>query len=511
MGVMRFLVHPDELFKEWPEVYRAYICGFDGRVYPTRIEVERNVVACRRKASESGKLHVAWPVEGFGRPMVNTTQLSERDQPYVLAVELARGKISQVREQAAAWEQARMQLPDEFHELNRKAHRLFAKSTATQNEEDLATRIANDALQAAFEAAECLVQDYTRQRLAVRSKRSPRLPVRLECGLGRAEFDEDAAEAFTRTFTAASSPIQWKYVEPEEGRYEWDVYDAQVDWCLDQRLPATGGPLLDFSFDGLPQWLSQWSDDFFNLRSFIADFVETAISRYLGRIRTWEVAARANVGGAMDLTEEHRLGLVVRALESARQVDQDVQLMISVDQPWGEYQARGRHQLSAIQFVDALVRAGVGLSTVNLEIAVGYTPWGTASRDVLEFSRLIDLWNCLGIPLSITLAFPAKSGDDERAASGLKVNGPQWKQRWSPAAQAAWIDEYMPVLMAKQSITAIRWCHWTDEAEHFHPHAGLKNAQGAARPALDRFAALRADYWQSTGDEDSIETVILKS
>ena len=72
MGVMRFMVYPESLLDDWPELQRAYVSGIDGRVYPTRIEVEGNVIACRRANSESGKVHVALPVEGFGRPCAST-------------------------------------------------------------------------------------------------------------------------------------------------------------------------------------------------------------------------------------------------------------------------------------------------------------------------------------------------------------------------------------------------------------------------------------------------------
>ena len=43
--------------------------------------------------------------------------------------------------------------------------------------------------------------------------------------------------------------------------------------------------------------------------------------------------ARANAGGALALTEENRLTLVAKVLEVARQVDQEAQFVIRIDQP----------------------------------------------------------------------------------------------------------------------------------------------------------------------------------
>src|SRR5579863_2503823 len=108
MGVMRFVVHPAALLSDWPEAHRVYICGVDQAAWPTRVEISGSELLCRRQNSDSGKLNIAWPVLGFGRPMLATASLPERDEAYILAVELARGKVVQVRNQLASWQLAGM-------------------------------------------------------------------------------------------------------------------------------------------------------------------------------------------------------------------------------------------------------------------------------------------------------------------------------------------------------------------------------------------------------------------
>src|SRR5580692_8236467 len=128
MGVMRFVVHPTGLLDGWPEVHRAYISGVDQAAWPTRIELADNQLLCRRQNSDSGKLNIAWPVPGFGRPVLSTASLPEREEAYLLAVELARGKIVQVRNQVAIWQSAGMMIPDDFVPLHREAHQLLARA-----------------------------------------------------------------------------------------------------------------------------------------------------------------------------------------------------------------------------------------------------------------------------------------------------------------------------------------------------------------------------------------------
>lgn len=487
MGVMRFLIHPPQMADDCPDVFRAYISGIDGRVHPTRVEIDGPIMACRRPVSESGKLHVPWPVEGLGRPVLCTASLPEREAPYHLPVELARGKISQVRDQVSAWELQGMRIPREFTPLHREAQSLFARAAAAQGEPRQAAELANLALARECRAADLLADAYTQQRMAIQRRRSRQPPALLGCRLERMVPSSEETRQFVGTFSAAVVPVSWKAIEPTEGNYHWELNDTQVRWCERQKLLTYGGPLIDLSPDGLPAWLWQWDGDVLNLQSFLCDFVETAISRYYGFIRTWEIAARANSGGAMTLSEEDRLSLVARALEVARHIDQEIQLLITVDQPFGEYQARGHHRLSPFQFVDALARSGVGLTGVNLEFGVGYQPRGTGPRDRLSVSRLIDHWSVLGLPLNVTLAFPSSAEADPQADGDLEVPAcSPWKRDWSAESQAEWLEEYVPMFLAKPSVVGVFWTHFSDDGAHHFPHAGMLNAEGEPKPALQR-------------------------
>lgn len=496
MGVMRFLIPPAEPLEDRPEAYRAYLSGADGRIFPTRVEIADGMMICRRTGSESGRLHVAWPIPGYGRPVISTGSLMEREEPYLLVLELTRGKLVQVRNQLAAWEQGGMEIPAGVRASLAEGQRLFARAAPVQERPEESSRLAREALLLACQAADWLTAAYTAQALEHRHRRYSQLPTSLGCSLGEAVPTAAWGQEFCDAFQAAVVPFEWRRIEPREGSYNWDSYDAQLAWCDQHRLLIRGGPLLDFAPDGLPAWLWQWEHDYFNLQSFVCDFVETAISRYVGRVRLWEVAARVNTGGVLALNEENRLMLTARVLDVARQVDEESQLFIRIDQPWGDYQARGQHRLSPLQFVDALIRSGVGLSGVNLEIAVDYRPRGTLARDPLEFSRLIDQWSVLGIPLFVTLAFPSDTGPDPRAHADLEVEPHHWRLPCSEEAQAAWIDLHLPLLIAKPAVVGVIWTHFSDAEPHEFPHAGLLRPDQTPKPALHRIIAHRLEHWK---------------
>jgi hypothetical protein len=323
----------------------------------------------------------------------------------------------------------------------------------------------------------------------------------LGCALGQYLPAEAFGLSFRESFAAARISVEWKHVVNAEGEPNWDLADAQLDWALANRLLVSGGPLLDLSADGMPAAIGAWGSDLPNLQSFVCDYVETAVGRYAGRIRHWNVCTRANTGGAFALSEESRLWLAARALEVVRQVDDEVQVMIGVDQPWGEYQARGVHRLAPLQFVDALLRAGIGLSAVDLEIAVGYRSRASAPRDLLELSRLLDVWSLLGIPLDITLACPSEPvAADPQASPGIEIDQGRWKEAWSESAQADWIDGMLPMLMAKQAVVGIYWMNLSDGVRHEFPHAGLMRPDGTPKPALSHFTEHRRALVKTDSD-----------
>jgi hypothetical protein len=484
MGVMRFVVHPPELISDWPEAALAYMTGMDGRIFPTRIEFEGNLLCCRRPLSDSGKLSVPWPVTGTGRPVLTTTSLREREEPYLLPLELARGKLAAIRDQAASWEMAKMVLPDAFRERQQAAFHCFAHASARQDDLEECCRSAGEAIELACQAADILVDAYIVQRLS-HIRRTHHSPSLLGCLADETALSPEGQKILSENFNTASIPIRWTQVESREGEYHWELTDKLVEVLTSHRTILRGGPLLDLRTGGLPEWLSPWKDDFLNLPSFVCDFVDTAISRYTGVIRIWEVSAGGNLGGALQLNEEHRLALVARSLEAAIRTDSDSQYFIRIAQPWGEYQREGRHRLSPFQFVDALIRSNLGLTGVSLDINVGYQGETCFTRDLHSVSRLIDLWSMLGIQIHVNLACPSSSDPDPRADPQFVVQDRVWTGPWTEELQAEWMERIIPLLVAKPCVTGIFLEQFSDSIPHRYPHAGLLRSDATPKAMLD--------------------------
>jgi len=490
MGLIRFYIDPGSAPAVRPGAHRAYITSFDGRVHSTKVEFEDGILSCRRQQQESGKLHIPWPIPGRGSPVVSTTSLPERERPYNLLLELARGKLAEVREQAANWQQLRMVIPSTYLQAQQAAFQLLAKASASQDDINFTCRLAEQSLQRSFEAAELLTRDYILQRRAHRPSAGPQKSSLLGAKIDANVLQTPIADRLPGVLSAVAVPIEWTAIEPNEGHYSWDAVNRAIAFASEHRLVMRGGPLVDFGPGGLPNWLKTWQNDILNLPSFVCDFVETAVSKYTGMIRIWEVAARGNTGGALALSEDHRLAIVARVLETASRTHSDGQFFIRISQPWGEYQARGQHRLSPLQFVDALIRSNLGLSGVNLEIAMGYQPAGSLSRDLFSLSRLIDQWTQLGVQLHVTLACPSSMEVDPNADADLEVTSSAPGGIWTPAAQEQWLAEATSLLMAKAAVTGVFIDDLSDAVPHTYPNAGLFAADGSPKPAWSRLEAV---------------------
>src|SRR5262249_13912157 len=301
--------------------------GPDNMPWPTHVHVDGDLLVLSRDVDESGHLVMPWDVNGVGRIMGGTATLMERDPPYNLRIELARGKINQLRCLAADWQGGGLIVPTDLNQKIRDASLAFGNAV-TRTDAEEAGRLAQEALAVGCRAGEELVRTYVEQMFQVRHQRLLQLESALACRLGSTQPSPPHAELLVQTCNTVVLPFYWKDVEPSESDYRWDTYDTLLDWAQAKGLTVYAGPLIDFSPDRLPDWLWLWEKDLTSLASFMCDYVETVIKRYRDRIRSWQLTAAANCSTVLSLGEDELMWLAVRLYEAARQIDPNLNLVI---------------------------------------------------------------------------------------------------------------------------------------------------------------------------------------
>jgi hypothetical protein len=459
---------------------------------PTQVEIAEGRLTISRSISESGFLLVPWYVGQFGNLVVSTSTLRETDEPYRLLVELARGKLNQVRMQAEEWKGIGLRIPPGYDESLGETTRMFSKALLAppSSEADLlATRV----LEQSCTLSDTLVREFIEQMFETRHQEEGKLDTRLSARMTRGPGE--LGGIYSQTFNAAQVGICWRNAEPEESRYDWSGPDAAVAFAKSAELPITAGPVIDLCPGMLPNWVAGWESDLPTLAAFMCDFLETAIGRYKEDIRRWVICAGFNQADTLRLDDDDRLRLAFRLFEAAAQIDPDLELVLSIAQPWGDYLVDENHIISPLTFPDDLMRAGLRLSGLELEIRAGTLPRGSLPRDLLDTARMLNLFGVLQLPLEIVLSYPSSAQDDAIAKPfGQSIWPPMIDSGPSIEGQAAWGSSFAALAMCIPHIRSVTWDNWCDADPHLTPSGGIVDASGLPKPLLTLLRTLRSAH-----------------
>ncbi|WP_404307147.1 glycoside hydrolase family protein [Neorhodopirellula lusitana] len=557
MGQMHFYV-PDaaaDFFHQchWQE---AYLCGIEGvpwqsrnifhpsndpSVLPTEEHADQaeaeggGVLTLNRAVDTSAKLLLTCPVEGIGFRVLTTCSLRCVETPHNLLVELARGSCHRVRIQADTWQRGGLTLSEKFNQLIGQGVTAFLDAIQPTNSalkpetpefEAEVTQSAIQAIALLEQAASELGELFATQSMAFRRTREPRLSTMMAVGVCPASRAETASAAnpddtigglsaeesvvpgfgedgIGQAFNAAAVRISWGDIENDSGSNDFGPVTRVLEACEQSGTRVIGGPIIDHRDGLLPDWLTLLGDDFEQLMSAMTQFVEATVNQFRGRVHLWNAAAGLNIVGPLSLDDEQIMRFSIGILQTIRRCDPNTPVIMSIDQPCGEYLARHANGISPIHFADALLRSGLGLAGIGLNFRFGYSKGQTHPRSPVEFAQLIDRWATLNSPLLVQLSVPAAPGEDADARMKVSpvalspgMNGTLDCEHQSKAwadQQYAFARPLVQTLLAKQIVHAVVWDGWSDQLPHLSPHSGVIDGAGNARPILRYLTELREE------------------
>jgi hypothetical protein len=422
--------------------------------------------------------------------MLSTATLAERAEPYRLLVELARGRVNQLRNQAADWESGGLELPAAIDEAIRNVSRTFGRAVCQCSDAD-ADKDSEEALLLALATGEDLVSEYVAQVMKARTTRTPRLPTLFGCNV---TAPTTQTELLKSAFNTLRAPLNWRQIEEREGTYNWEPFDAWLAWARPLGLTLEVGPLFEMSPTRLPEWLPTKLGDPQGVANLMLEFLEAALERYRDQIKFWMITSGMNDPNLLELDEEESLWLNTQLYATAQQVHPSGEFSLGLAQPWGEAVARGSPAYSPFVFADALMRSRVLLSSLDLELVFGVAPRGSVGRDRLDLSRLFDLYALLGVPLKVTLGVPAAATDDPNRDHAYGMDSLYGADAWTPQTQAGWVEMLSQLIICKPFISSLVYAQFNDAQPHRFPNLGLLDGRGEPRPALAKLRELREKY-----------------
>jgi GH35 family endo-1,4-beta-xylanase len=480
--MLRFAVFDDNgPAAQWPLI-NAHLIGADDQPVRGEISFEQGVITCRKRGSQAVGLCLQYDAGSAGTLMLQTCLLPDRQEPYLLSVELARHRVKMFLAKSEEWvmfdlsaEHPAMKLWEEARQLSTLAW--------TSDDQIKANNAANRSLILAVEASERLAMAHAElllhRRYAQRPASSSTLGVRLWPKVDSAPLKQIIA----KDFDLLVLPLNWRELEVSEGRYDWDAVDRWMEWASKQGKPIVAGPLLDFSKRAVPEWMYVWQHDYDTCRDMAYDHIDKVVARFKSVVGMWNIASGLNTNENFVFTAEQMLDMTRMAVLKVRQERKGARAMVELTQPFGEHASSNKDSVHPLSFMERLVQEGVRLDAVGVQLLFGQQERGRATRDLMQISSLLDKFFLLEIPVLISaMGVPSET---------IEARGGSWHGPWSAELQQKWIARVFAICMSKPYVESIFWNELFDHANAELPRSGLVTDTGKAKPALSRLINLR--------------------
>ncbi len=534
-------------------VSQAYLFGPDEVPVPATIRFEHGRIFCEKPSADSAGLALQFRVDApaggggsLGMLLLRTCLLPEREEPYLLTVELARHRIMLVLNKLEEWalfdlppdhpilvqlDKSREEFtgalvalchraggggasaPDPASVLEANAAAARALALALDASERLALLHAEQQLQGrldgslfadAKERTDALTMDRVLPEGAAKAPDSvgivlPQPPL-LGCAIDPSNFAEPLTRAAAAMCDFVTMPMRWLEMEPTEGKYSFAKTDKWIEWAVrTAKLPVVAGPLIDFREVCVPEWLYIWEHDYETLRELVYEHIKTIVTRYRRTVARWTVCSGLHVNDSFALSVEKMMDLTRMCALLVKKLHPAAKVQLEIAQPWGEYFVTNKRSMPPRMYADMISQAGIVVDAFALRVQMGQPAPGRAARDLMAIADLLDRYAELDKPITIAAtgvpsqAIPPQqpaAGDGE-APTPVITDGGFWRAPWSPEAQARWVQQAVGVMLSKPYVHSVCWQDLYDSAAGDMPAGGLLTESGVPKPAAAAFAELR--------------------
>jgi len=495
--MLKFQVFDGETAAQaWP-LRNCYLIGSDGNAMRADITFKDGLIVVDKREAGTSALALQHKVGDLGELTIQTCLLPEREQPYLLTLELARHRLMLLYNKLEDW--GMFELPDEHPVTQRsnKARAAFIEALCVQHDEPAKScELAHECLVAALDGTEELALAHAELLLNKRKSSGslPKAPV--GCGVTIEHNDARLKTGVRNNFDFIQIPVPWKVVAPEENDYQWDRMDDWAKWAGKARMPVVAGPVISFEPSCLPDWLYIWEYDYDTVRDLIYEHVERVVSRYKNIVTMWNVVSGLHVNSHFTFNFEQLMDLTRMATMLVKKIQPHAKVMVELRQPFGEYYATNQRSIPPMMYADLIVQSAIAFDAFGLRLPMGQAVQGQYTRDLMQVSSMFDQFAHFGKPVYVTVATPsdpvtpmmiARSDSDEPvdATSGF------WRRPWSPAVQSRWAEAVFQIAISKPYIEAIAWQDLIDFPNIDLPLSGLLDDEIRLKESFRKVIAFR--------------------
>jgi hypothetical protein len=451
----------------------AYLFGTDGTsLRRAKIVFDNGQVDCQKPTTDSAGLALLWPVEGFGRVLLPTTFLPDRERAYCLNVEIARARLMQIINRREEW--SLFENAQDLEEISREAQDLFVKAVQRIRDPVVASQLADRSLRRAMVLSEKLALAHAEASFRVRKKARAFGRSCLGCRVDLNRLHEaEYVERLTQVGAFAVVPTCWAQIEPTEGGYDFAKLDQAIELLAARKMILGAGPLLCFASEDLPAWLVQGSVTFEKIREAAYGYVTQLVNRYSRKIHRWFVLGGLNAVNGLGFSADQVREMTHAATMAVKAVNSRAFRIIEVAYPWGEYYATVPNTIAPIAYMDMIVQSGVGFEAFALQMRFGKDQPGLHVRDMMQIASLLDVFALMGKPLYVTaVETPSQQGTGpfDPQVAGF------WHKPWDPVRQAVWLEGLCGMALGRPAVDAVVFENLADREGSVIAHSGLLTA-----------------------------------
>ena len=493
-AMLRFSVFPDGSAGGNVDFSGAYLVGSDGVALRAEIELRDGQIVCAKQATGPAALAILWPLGKSGRVLLETTRLQERERPYIIEVELLRGRLMRLSQKREEWGLAdRGFTTEQIRQVDECREALIESFKA--DDPASAAAIAQAGLERSVAVGEELALDNAANLLNQRRQVGGFTRRVFGCVVDPRHSSEAAFKTLAAAFDFAVLRMPWKLLEPNEQEYNLDLLDACVEGLAKNRVPIKACGLVCFNEECVPDWLYIWEHDFDTIRNLIYDHVRRVINRYGNFIQVWDVITGIHATSCLAFTFEQLMEMTRMSVTIARQLVPQATVIVDLVDPWGEYYAVNQQTIPPLLYADMVVQSGIDFDAFGLNMYFGMGAGGMYVRDLFQISAMLDRFAGLGRPVHITaVQVPSTNvGEPNDAWKGQMspATGGVWHAAWDEAVQAEWLKGFYEIALSKPFVETVSWRDLSDQDPHYLPGGGLLRTDLSPKPAFERLCELR--------------------
>lgn len=426
----------------------AYLVGTDDVPLRGELSLSGGVLTCRKRAAGAAGLVIPWEVRDVGCFLLETARLMERPKPYVLQLELVRGRLIRVFQKVEEWGLHETEQSSSFTPLQTKARELLLKGMLADTDSS-AAGAGDKALQTCIQLSDDIVSVHAQTLL--QRRRAARAVPRHAIGTVL-PLDPASSAPLPASDGAdfASLPLPWRLIEPQEQKPDFKLADEAFAWAATHKLGVRAGPLLSFGDGDLPEWLSSNGGDFGWLRDLAHEHIKRVLNRFAPRVLSWCAVGGINLGRGWPLSIDQIIELTRMAAATVKRLAPNAPVLVDIEDPWGEYHAVNARSIPPMLYAEMLLQCGVPVDGFGVRFAFGSSGGGRFLRDFFQISTLLDKLSGFNKPLHLTVApgMSAVSGHGSSQAGW-------WHEPWSEATVGAWLQNFLELSLSKPVVESV--------------------------------------------------------